>query len=123
MNTVSVILIALVAVEHLYILVLEMFLWTGPKARRTFGTTEDFARETKALAANQGLYNGFLAAGLIWGLLHPDSGFAFQLQLFFLICVACAAIYGSVTSSKSILLKQGAPAGLALAALLVAHFM
>lgn len=123
MTTVSIILVALVALEHLYILALEMFLWTGPGARRTFGTTEAFARETKAMAGNQGLYNGFLAAGLIWGLLHPDSGFAFQLQLFFLVCVAVAAVYGGLTTNKSILLKQGLPAALALAALLIAHFV
>lgn len=123
MNIVSAVLVAIVALMHVYILVLEMFLWTGASARRIFGTSETFARETKALAANQGLYNGFLAAGLIWGLLHPDPSFAFQLQLFFLLCVVVAAVYGSLTANKSILLKQGAPAILALAALLTAHFL
>jgi putative membrane protein len=123
MNTVSMILVAMVALLHVYILVLEIFLWTGASARRIFGTTETFARETKSLAANQGLYNGFLAAGLIWGLLHPDRGFAFQLQLFFLLCVAAAAVYGGLTANRSILLKQGAPTLLALAALLTAHLL
>ena len=116
MNTVSMILVAMVALLHVYILVLEMFLWTGASARRIFGTTETFARETKSLAANQGLYNGFLAAGLIWGI-------AFQLQLFFLLCVAAAAVYGGLTANRSILLKQGAPAVLALAALIIAHLL
>lgn len=121
MMMVSTILVALVALEHLYILVLEMFLWTTPRAQKAFGLTPAFARETKSLAANQGLYNGFLAAGLIWGLLHPSADFGYQLQLFFLICVAVAAIYGGITSKRSILLMQGLPAFLALAATLIAH--
>ncbi|WP_238651473.1 DUF1304 domain-containing protein [Paenibacillus piscarius] len=121
MMIVSTILVALVALEHLYILVLEMFLWTTPRAQKAFGLTPAFARETKSLAANQGLYNGFLAAGLIWGLLHPSTDFGYQLQLFFLICVAVAAIYGGITSKRSILLMQGLPAFLALAATLIAH--
>lgn len=121
MMIVSTILVALVALEHLYILVLEMFLWTTPRAQKAFGLTAAFARETKSLAANQGLYNGFLAAGLIWGLLHPSADFGYQLQLFFLICVAVAAIYGGITSKRSILLMQGLPAFLALAATLIAH--
>lgn len=121
MMIVSTILVALVALEHVYILVLEMFLWTTPRAQKAFGLTPAFARETKSLAANQGLYNGFLAAGLIWGLLHPGADFGYQLQLFFLICVAVAAIYGGITSKRSILLMQGLPAFLALAATLIAH--
>ncbi len=72
METISKILVALVALEHVYILVLEMFLWTTPRALRSFGTTPDFAQASKTLAANQGLYNGFLAAGLFWSLLYPD---------------------------------------------------
>ncbi|MEK4849177.1 DUF1304 domain-containing protein [Paenibacillus sp. FSL H7-0756] len=121
MMTVSLILVALVALEHVYILVLEMFLWTTPRAQKAFGLTPAFSRETKSLAANQGLYNGFLAAGLIWGLLHPSADFGYQLQLFFLICVAVAAIYGGLTSKRSILLMQGLPAFLALAATIIAH--
>lgn len=115
MLTASLILVAIVAIEHLYILVLEMFLWTRPAALRTFNLSPSFAEQTKGLAANQGLYNGFLAAGLIWGLLHPDDAFGRQLQLFFLICVLVAAVFGAATANKSILLKQGLPAALALA--------
>ncbi|AIQ44337.1 DUF1304 domain-containing protein [Paenibacillus sp. FSL R7-0297] len=121
MMMVSVILVALVALEHVYILVLEMFLWTTPRAQKSFGTTPQFARETKSLAANQGLYNGFLAAGLVWSLLHPNDTFSVQLQLFFLICVAVAAIYGGITAKKSILLVQGLPAFIALLAVVLAN--
>lgn len=114
----AMILVGLVALEHVYILILEMFLWTTPRARRTFGTTESFARESKSLAANQGLYNGFLAAGLVWGLLHPDASTGYQIQVFFLICVWVAAIYGGLTAKKSILYVQGIPAAAALIAVL-----
>ncbi|MFP4976110.1 DUF1304 domain-containing protein [Paenibacillus sp. CN-4] len=123
MMILSTILVAFVALEHVYILALEMFLWTSPRARKAFGTTSQFAEETKSLAANQGLYNGFLAAGLIWGLLHPNAAFSFQLQLFFLICVAVAAVYGSITAKKSILFVQGFPAFAAIIAVLAAHFI
>lgn len=115
----SFIFVALVAIEHIYILVLEMFLWNTPRARKAFGTTKDFAASTKSLAANQGLYNGFLAAGLIWGLFHPNAGFGHQIQLFFLICVLVAAVYGGLTAKKSILVVQGLPALLALLLLLL----
>jgi putative membrane protein len=121
MMIVSLILVALVAMEHVYILVLEMFLWTTPRAQKSFGTTPQFARETKSLAANQGLYNGFLAAGLVWSLLHPNDTFSVQLQLFFLICVAVAAVYGGITAKKSILLVQGLPAFIALLAVILAN--
>ncbi|MEK3696329.1 DUF1304 family protein [Paenibacillus sp. LMG 31459] len=121
MMIVSLILVALVALEHVYILVLEMFLWTTPRAQKSFGTTPQFARETKSLAANQGLYNGFLAAGLVWSLLHPNDTFSVQLQLFFLICVAVAAVYGGITAKKSILLVQGLPAFIALLAVILAN--
>jgi putative membrane protein len=114
------ILVGLVALEHLYILYLEMFAWTAPRTRRTFGTTPEFARESKALAANQGLYNGFLAAGLIWSLLHPAADVGKQIGLFFLGCVIVAAIYGGLTAKRSILWVQGGPALLALLVLLVA---
>jgi putative membrane protein len=118
MATLSLILVGLVALEHIYILVLEMFLWTTPRARRTFGTTPEFAQESRVLAANQGLYNGFLAAGLIWGLLHPEPQIGTQIQIFFLLCVLIAAIYGGLTAKRSILLAQGGPALLALLATL-----
>src|SRR4051812_18661658 len=119
MQTISKILVALVALEHLYILYMEMFLWTTPRVRKNFGTTESFANESKSLAANQGLYNGFLAAGLAWGVLQPDAVFAHQLQIFFLACVIVAAIYGSITAKRSILYVQGLPALIALIAVLL----
>ena len=118
MAILSLILVGLVALEHVYILILEMFLWTTPRAQRTFGITPEFARESRALAANQGLYNGFLAAGLFWGIAHPNPPTGTQIQLFFLLCVLIAAIYGGITAKRSILLVQGAPALLALLALL-----
>ena len=120
MNYLAIALVLLVAVEHVYILVLEMFLWTTPRAMKTFGTTPEVAKTTKVFAANQGLYNGFLAAGLFWGLLHGDAGFSFQIQVFFLACVLVAAVYGCFTFKKTILLTQGLPAFLAMVAVLVA---
>ncbi|KAA8787802.1 DUF1304 domain-containing protein [Paenibacillus amylolyticus] len=108
------IFVAIVAVEHFYIMIMEMFMWTRPRTMKTFGTTPDFANSTKALAANQGLYNGFLAAGLIWGLLYPDSSVGLHIQIFFLACVIFAALYGGATSSRSIIIKQGLPAIIAL---------
>ncbi len=101
---------ALVAAEHVYILVLEMFLWTTPRGRKAFGLTADFAQKTKALAANQGLYNGFLAAGLVWGLIHPVPEFAEQLRLFFLSNVVVAGLYGGATASRRIWVVQMMPA-------------
>lgn len=117
MSFIAPILVALVALIHIYILVLEMFLWTSARGRKAFGTTEDFAAQTKVLAANQGLYNGFLAAGLIWGLLQPEPGFAWQIQLFFLTCVAVAGLYGAATVGPRILAVQTGPAVLAILAL------
>ena len=118
MSTVAVVLVALVAAIHVYIVVLEMALWTtrgGP----AFGMTREFAEATKALAANQGLYNGFLAAGLVWGLVGPaDHRFAFR--VFFLVCVVVAGLYGAATASRRILLVQALPGALALVAVLVA---
>jgi len=99
---------ALVALIHVYILVLEMFLWTTPTGRKAFGLTPEFAQASKVLAANQGLYNGFLAAGLIWGLLQGDSGT--PVKLFFLACVLVAGVYGAVTASRKILFVQALPA-------------
>jgi len=120
METISKILVALVAIEHVYILYMEMFLWTTPRVMKTFGTSQEFATASKSLAANQGLYNGFLAAGLAWGVIHPTPAFAHQLQLFFLVCVIVAAIYGSLTAKRSILYIQGGPALIALIAVLIA---
>ena len=109
---------ALVAIEHVYILYMEMFLWTTPRVMKTFGTTQEFATASKSLAANQGLYNGFLAAGLAWGVVNPTPAFGHQIQLFFLVCVIVAAIYGSITAKRSILYVQGGPALIALIAVL-----
>lgn len=103
----------LVALIHVYILVLEMFLWTTPKGRKAFGLTPEFAQATKVLAANQGLYNGFLAAGLIWGLLLGSAGL--PVKLFFLGCVAVAGVYGAATASRKILYIQALPAVIGLA--------
>jgi putative membrane protein len=100
----------LVALLHLYFLALEMFFWTKPLGRKVFRTTPEFAEQSAALAANQGLYNGFLAAGLVWGVLHGDPFFGRQLQMFFLACVVAAGIMGALTVSKRILYVQSMPA-------------
>ncbi len=113
------ILVAAVALLHIYILVLEMFLWTQPQGRRAFGMTQEFAEQTKVLAANQGLYNGFLAAGLLAGLLLGDQGYVFK--IFFLICVMVAGAYGAMTASKKIFFIQTVPAAIALGAVLLAR--
>lgn len=105
--------VGLVALLHIYFLVLEMFLWTRPFGRRTFGLTEEFAHASKSLAANQGLYNGFLAAGLIWGLALGPAGKA--IQCFFLGCVIVAGAFGAATVNRRILWIQAAPAAVALA--------
>lgn len=105
-------LVALVAIEHIYILVLEMFLWTKPAGLRAFGLTPELAEQTASLAANQGLYNGFLAAGLIWSLIRKAD--RFPLQVFFLGCVIVAGVFGAVTAKASILYIQALPAAIAL---------
>ena len=114
MLTIANILVALVALLHIYFLVLEMFLWTKPLGLKTFGNSPEKARESAVLAANQGLYNGFLAIGLIWGLIHPIPAFAFQIKVFFLLCVIAAGVYGALSVSRRILFVQAAPAMLAL---------
>lgn len=101
----------LVALLHIYFLVLEMFLWTKPYGRRVFSLTEEKAQLTKSLAANQGLYNGFLALGLLWGVAEGPPGI--QLRLFFLGCVIVAGIFGSITASRKILYVQALPAAIA----------
>jgi len=116
----AMILVGLVALIHIYILLLEMVWWTTPRGQKAFGLTPEFASQTKVLAANQGLYNGFLAAGLIWGLVHPDPVMAWQIKMFFLACVAVAGIYGAVTSSRKILFIQTVPAVLAIVAVMLA---
>ena len=106
--------VALVAALHVYFLILEMFLWTKPLGLKTFRNSLEKATDSAVLAANQGLYNGFLAAGLVWGLFQSTPGFAFQIKMFFLLCVIVAGVYGAVTVSRRILWVQAAPAALAL---------
>ncbi|BBL19957.1 DUF1304 domain-containing protein [Acinetobacter radioresistens] len=109
------ILIVLIALLHLYILVLEIFLWDKPSGLKAFGNTLEKARLTKVMAQNQGLYNGFLAAGLLWSLYAPES-YALALANFFLGCVLVAGIYGGLTASKKIIYIQALPALVALIA-------
>jgi putative membrane protein len=105
--------VAIVALLHVYFLVLEMFLWNTPFGRKTFGLTPEFATASRALAANQGLYNGFLAAGLTWGLWHTGEGRA--IVSFFLGCVIVAGVFGAATASRKILFAQALPGAVALA--------
>ena len=111
--------VALVALLHAYFLVLEMFLWDKPTGLRTFGHTAEHAAASKVLAANQGLYNGFLAAGLLWGLTLGDAGRG--VEIFFLACVIVAGVYGALTASRKILFVQALPGALALALVLAAR--
>jgi putative membrane protein len=117
MNLVANVFVALVALLHAYFLVLEMFLWTKPVGLQTFRQSLAKAEDSAVLAANQGLYNGFLAAGLVWGLVHPTPAFAFQIKVFFLVCVIVAGVYGACSVSKRILFVQALPAAIALALL------
>jgi putative membrane protein len=121
METLSIILVALVAIEHIYILVLEMFLWHKPRTQKIFSIDKKDVETTKVMAANQGLYNGFLAAGLLWGFAHSSTSFGLQIQFFFLIFIVVAALYGGLTVKKSIMLVQGLPAFLAILGLIFAH--
>jgi putative membrane protein len=111
-NLLAQILVLLVALLHAYFLVLEMFLWTTPTGRRVFGLDAEFAEQSKALAANQGLYNGFLVAGLVWGVVADRT----DVQVFFLSCVVVAGVYGAATVNRRILFVQAVPAVLALLA-------
>ena len=111
------IVVALVALLHFYFLVLEMFLWTKPAGMRAFGQTREQAEASKVLAANQGLYNGFLAAGLVWGLVLGPDGQA--IKVFFLSCVLIAGLYGAATASRKILFVQALPAAVGLVLLLL----
>jgi len=112
-TTAANIAVALVALLHLYFVVLEMFLWDMPFGRRTFGLTPEFAAASRSLAANQGLYNGFLAAGLIWGLSLGAAGDS--IKFFFLACVVIAGVFGAATASRKILWVQALPGAVALA--------
>ena len=118
MHVVANVLVALVALAHFYFLALEMFLWTKPLGLRTFGMTPEFANSTAVLAANQGLYNGFLAVGLIWGLFDLKRGRA--LKLFFLACIVVAGVYGGLTAKTTILYVQALPAAIAFVCVVLA---
>ena len=114
MNAIANALVALVAALHVYFLILEMFLWTKPLGLKTFRNSPEKAADSAVLAANQGLYNGFLAAGLVWGLIEQVPAFALQIKTFFLLCVIIAGIFGAATVSRRILVVQAAPAMIAL---------
>jgi putative membrane protein len=120
MNTLAVLFVGLVAAIHVYIVVLEAFLWTKPLGLRVFKLEPEFAARSASLAANQGLYNGFLAAGLLWGLVAADP-VGFQFKAFFLGCVIVAGLVGAATVSKRILYVQTVPAAIALALVLAAR--
>lgn len=109
--------VALVAILHLWFLALEMFFWRKPLGRRVFGLSPEFAKASAALAANQGLYNGFLAAGLVWGLVLGADGFA--IKVFFLGCVIVAGVFGALTASRKILWIQALPGVVALTLVLL----
>lgn len=117
MSVAARIAIALVGVIHIYILVLEMFLWTKPAGLKAFGLTPERAASSKVLAANQGLYNGFLAAGLFWSLTLGDAGKS--VAMFFLLCVTAAGLYGAATASRKILYVQALPAIIGIVLLLL----
>jgi putative membrane protein len=119
MTTLSNIMIVLVALLHLYFLILEMFFWEKPLGLRAFGLTPEFAKASKALAANQGLYNGFLVAGLIWGVILGDAGNS--IKLFFLGCVIVAGVFGAITANRKILFVQALPGIVALALVLMSR--
>ena len=114
MNIVVNIIVGIVALLHAYFLILEMFMWEKPAGRKSFRTTAEFAAQSKTLAANQGLYNGFLAAGLVWGLFAGDP-----VKIFFLSCVIIAGLFGAYTVSKRIFYIQALPALIGLVLLLV----
>ena len=119
MAILATVLVAIVAAIHVYIVILEMFLWRTPRGLRSFGTDQAFADRSAALAANQGLYNAFLVAGLVWGLIAADP-IGFQVTVFFLGCVIVAGLFGAATVSRRILVVQAVPAALALVAVVVA---
>jgi putative membrane protein len=119
MSAVVIVLVAIVALEHVYFAVLEMLLWEKPTGRRIFATTEAFAKESAALARNQGLYNLFLVAGLVWSLVAGEP-IARPLRIFFLACVVVAGLFGGVTVSRRILVVQAGPASVALSLALFA---
>ena len=118
MRQAALVVVAIVALLHVYFMILEMFLWTKPAGLKAFGLTPEQAELSKVLAANQGLYNGFLAAGLAWGL-YEGGHFGFHIMLFFLVCIIIAGFYGAATANRKILYIQALPA---LVALVLLHF-
>ena len=119
MAAASQVLTGIVAFFHVYFLAVEMFLWTTPFGQKTFKRTREEQEQTKILAANQGLYNGFLAAGLVWS--YFATAGAFEIRVFFLVCIVIAGLYGAATAAKTILFVQAIPAAAALAFTLLAH--
>jgi putative membrane protein len=117
MSMIANVVVVIVALLHVYFLVLEMFLWDKPTGLRVFGQTQEFATASKVLAANQGLYNGFLAAGLFWGLGLGAAGTS--IKLFFLGCVIVAGVFGAITASRKILFVQALPAAIGLVLVLL----
>ena len=115
MSVLTIIAISIVIVLHILFLILEMFLWNTPYGRKTFALSEDYAKQSATLAANQGLYNGFLAAGLLWGLMSTGG---YDALIFFLCCIIIAGIYGAITAKRSILWLQALPAAIAIALLI-----
>lgn len=115
MSALTIIAISIVIVLHILFLILEMFLWNTPYGRKTFALSEDYAKQSATLAANQGLYNGFLAAGLLWGLMSTGG---YDALIFFLCCIIIAGIYGGITAKHSILWLQALPAAIALSLLI-----
>jgi putative membrane protein len=111
-------LVAIVAIQHFFFMYLEMYLWTQPTGLRIFRNTFEKAQDSKVLAANQGLYNGFLGAGLLWGLFQGNEAFAYQIKMFFLVCVIIAGFYGAYSVSRRIFFIQALPAILGVIALL-----
>ncbi len=117
MEILSDIVVGFVALQHVAFLYLEMFLWKKPAGRRIFGHSQEMAEKTAVLAANQGLYNGFLAAGLVWGLSAGDDGY--YVKIFFLSCVIIAGLFGGFTAKRSIIWIQALPAAIALGLVLI----
>lgn len=117
MSTIASIVITIIALMHVWFLILEMFLWDKPAGRRAFGLTAEFAAQSKVLAANQGLYNGFLAAGLVWGLILGGSE-GTHVKIFFLACILLAGLYGGFTATRKVLWIQALPAAIGLALVL-----
>jgi len=118
MNILTTIAVSIVLLLHVLFLVLEMFMWNTPFGRKTFGLKEDYARQSASLAANQGLYNGFLAAGLLWGMVSTGG---YDALVFFLSCIIVAGIYGAITAKRSILFLQALPAAIAMALLILTN--